>query len=273
MGVALVLFTPLLIIFYTFLRRAQDLWWLYTGIVLFFFSVIMARLAPVIIFPLFYKFRPLQEKDLETRLRKAAARVGLEIKGLFGFDMSKNTKKANAGLAGLGKSRRIIIGDTLLENFSHDEIESVFCHELGHHKYRHILKQMALGTFFTFAGLYITHIAIMRAIILFKSVNPAYGGLDDVALLPLFALFLTLFGLVLMPLQNAISRRFEYESDNYAVREGPDRAHFVSAMNKLAEQNLADREPHPIVEFLFYSHPAIKRRIQAVENVLKYQVN
>ncbi|MFH1760421.1 MAG: M48 family metallopeptidase [bacterium] len=266
-GVGIILFTPLLLVFYFFIRWTQNLWWFYTGATFFLFSVILARIAPILIFPLFYKFKPIDNPELEMRLREAAKRVRLKIQGLFKFDLSKNTKKANAALAGIGKSRRIIIGDTLIENFSPQEIESVFCHELGHHKYKHIVKQMALGTFFTFGGLYLTNLGITKTVSLFQRINPGYGGLDDAAFLPLFALFLCLYGLITMPVRNIISRKFEYESDSYSVREGPGRDVFISAMEKLAEQNLADKDPHPLIEFLFHSHPSIIKRISAALNL------
>jgi len=263
--IGLTIGVPLLLAFYWFLRQTGNWWWFYTSCTLFLFSVIMARLAPTLLMPLFYKFSPLDRETLEKRLREKAKGVGLTLEGLFSFDMSKNTKKANAALTGLGKSRRVILGDTLIEKFSDDEIESVFVHELGHHHYRHILKMIFSGVFFTFGGFYFTHLGLVKVLAVVQARNPAYGGLEDPAVLPLFALFLTLYGLVVQPLQNMMSRYFEYQADEFAVSRGPGPDPFISAMNKLAEQNLADKDPHPLVELLFHSHPSIKKRIGAVQ--------
>ena len=262
-AVGLAIFSPLFLLFYLFLRRSQEGWWIYTGVMMFLFSVLMARLAPILIYPLFYRFQALEDRDLETRLKAAAARAGFMIEGIFRFDMSKNTRKANAALAGLGKSRRILLADTLLENFTPEEIESVFSHELGHHRLGHIPKLIAAGTALTFLGLYLTHLGITWTAGLLKAWEPSYGGLDDPAFLPLFGLFLIVYGLVTTPFQNSLSRKYEYDSDTYAVVNGPGKAPFISAMEKLADQNLADREPHPALEFAFYSHPSIQKRIAA----------
>lgn len=269
--VGLVLSLPLLLLFYFFLRNTGHMWWFYTGTILFIFSVVLTGLAPVLIFPLFYRFSPLDNPELEGRLKGAAERAGLNVRGLYRFDMSRNTKKANAALAGLGKTRRILLGDTLLDNFTSEEIESVFSHELGHYHHRHIPKLLAAGSAFTFLGLYFISLGISWAAEFFRKANPYYGGLEDAALLPLIALFLIIYSMVTTPLQNALSRRFEYQSDAYAVNSGPGAEPFITAMNKLAAQNLADREPHPGVEFIFYSHPSIKKRIEAVKESLPHK--
>jgi STE24 endopeptidase len=263
MAVGAAVFTPLFLLFYLFLRKGQETWWIYTGVMLFLFSVLMARLAPILIYPLFYRFQPLDDRDLEARLKGAASRAGFRVERIFRFDMSKNTRKANAALTGLGKSRRIILADTLLEKFTPEEIESVFSHELGHHRLGHIPKLIAAGTVLTFLGLYLTHVGITWSTGLLRSIESSYGGLDDPAFLPLFGLFLIVYGLVTTPLQNTLSRKYEFDSDAYAVANGPGKAPFISAMEKLADRNLADREPHPALEFIFYSHPSIQKRINA----------
>lgn len=262
--VSFVIFIPLFLLFYMFLRVFGEMWWFYTGLLVFIFSIVLTRLAPLLIFPLFYRFRPIEDADLEQSLRKAAETAGLSVTGIFAFDMSRKTKKANAALAGLGRTRRILLSDTLLTDFSHEEIETVFSHELGHYRHNHIPKLLAAGTIFTFAGLYLTHLCIAWSVSLFRHADRAYRGMDDAAFLPLFALFLIIFSMITGPLQNVLSRKYEYESDQYAVKNGPGGEAFISAMNKLARLNLADRNPHPGVEFIFYSHPSIDKRIAAV---------
>ena len=171
--------------------------------------------------------------------------------------MSKNTKKANAAFTGIGKSKRIILGDTLLSNFTKDEIEMVFSHEMGHYKKKHIIKLMTLSTFLTFAGLYITALLYGGSIAYF-----GFSGISEIAALPLLFLYLSLFGLVTSPVTNILSRKFEWEADTFALETTGNKSAFVSAMEKLAEQNLSDKSPNRIIEFLFHSHPSIEKRIQ-----------
>src|SRR5207244_4492708 len=125
-----------------YLIRNYELWWLYLAIIVWIYSVLLAQIAPVLIFPLFYKFKPIENESLKERIMKLCEKVGFKVKGVYTFDMSKNTKKANAAFTGLGKSKRIILGDTLISGFSEDEIETVFAHELGHYKKGHIKKNI-----------------------------------------------------------------------------------------------------------------------------------
>ncbi|MFQ5771215.1 MAG: M48 family metallopeptidase [bacterium] len=261
-AVGLVLLTPMVLIFYFFLRNFGDLWWLPVAATVFFFSVLLARIAPILIFPLFYRFEPLPDSDLKTKILELCQKVGMRVEGVFKFNMSKNTKKANAGFTGLGKTKRIILGDTLLDKFNDDEIETVFAHELGHYAKGHIWKGILIGLVSNFAGLYITSV-------LYKISLPVFGfeSIEQLGALPLLALFLTLFGLVTMPIQNAISRRYERQADTYAVQLTGKREAFVLALKKLSEQNLADPDPNPVVESLFYSHPAIKKRVALVKSI------
>ena len=249
-----------LCVLYYCLREYSDLWWLPVSAVLTMISVVLARLAPVIIMPLFYTFTPIGEGSLRERIMRLCRAAGLRIEGIYSFNLSKNTKKANAGFTGIGKSKRIILGDTLVESFSEEEIETVFAHELGHYKHRHIITGMVIGTVSTFVGLSITAALYSRSVALF-----GLSSLADLAGLPLLGIWLVLFGLVTTPIGKLISRRHERQADRYAVVNTGNRVAFISALLKLASMNLADPEPHPVVEFLFYSHPSIARRIRAVE--------
>ncbi|HQO39941.1 MAG TPA: M48 family metalloprotease, partial [Spirochaetota bacterium] len=167
-------------------------------------------------------------------------------------------KKANAGFTGLGKTKRIILSDTLLENLSVDEIAVVFAHEAGHYKYRHIVKNIIFSTIVIFVSFYLCGLSYEWTVS-----KMGFTALHDLAALPVLMLYLSLFGLLLMPLTNSISRRYEYQADAYALKTTGNIEAFVSTMEKLAAINLADKEPHPVVEFFFYSHPSIKRRIEA----------
>lgn len=260
MLVSLPLVLVIVIVLYYCLTTYGGLWWLPVGIVLTLLSVILARLAPVLIMPLFYKFTPLPDGSLKERLIHLCSDTGLKIEGVFSFNMSKNTKKANAGFTGIGKSRRIILGDTLVNEFTADEIETVFAHELGHYTHHHITIGIITGVVSTFAGLFIT-----AQLYAWSAKLLGFNSVTEIAALPLLSLWLTLFGLVTGPPGNMLSRRHERQADAYAVRKSGNGAAFISALQKLARMNLADPEPHPVVEFLFYSHPPIPKRIAAVE--------
>jgi STE24 endopeptidase len=261
-GIPLVI--PLLLIFFYCLEEYGVAWWFPVGVVMFVFTTLLARVAPKFIFPLFYKFVPLSRADLQDRIAKLCTEAGFRVEGVFSFNMSKNTKKANAGFTGLGKTKRVILGDTLLEKFSDDEIETVLAHELGHYRFGHIWKGILINTIVTFVGLFVTSRLYVASLALF-----GFERIDDLAALPLLGLWLGIFGFVTAPLMNMISRKHEYEADQYAVRKSENPSAFIGALNKLADTNLADATPNPVVEFLFYSHPSIEKRIKRAEEELR----
>jgi STE24 endopeptidase len=256
MLIGIVISVPIILLFFYFLRNFGSLWWLPVSAALFFFSVILARLAPIVIMPLFYKFKPLEDGTLKERIINLCRDAGMAVGGVFTFNMSKNTKKANAGFTGIGKSKRIILGDTLMERFTEDEIETVFAHELGHYKHGHIWKGVVAGAVSIFLGLFITTQLYKSSLHIF-----GFHRIDDIAALPLLTLWLALFGFITTPLTNIISRRYEHQADKYALEKTRNAASFISTMKKLAGMNLADVRPNPIIEFLFYSHPSIEKRI------------
>ena len=257
----LVLGIPLLLAFYFILRNFGESWWMITGTFMFFVSVILGRLAPTLIMPLFYKFKPLENEEIKESILNLCKKAGVQIKGIFSFDMSKNTKKANAAFTGMGKSKRIILGDTLLNNFTKEEIEMVFSHEMGHYKKRHILKLLTLSTVLTFGGLYVTSLLYNNSLGYF-----GFTSISELAALPLLFLYLSIFGLVTSPISNILSRKFEWEADTFALETTGNNSAFVSAMEKLADQNLSDKSPNKVIEFLFHSHPSIEKRIQFARN-------
>jgi STE24 endopeptidase len=184
---------------------------------------------------------------------------------VYEWKLSEKSKKANAALTGLGSTRRIILSDTLLEHYSDDEIEAVLAHELGHHVRRHILKGILVQVGITFFGFWLIN-QVLRFVIA-KDWFPVLGTrLYDFANLPLIVLVATILGFLLMPALNAISRRHEREADRYAWESIPAIAPFISSMQKLADQNLAEREPSKFIECIFHSHPSIGERIAAAES-------
>ena len=245
---------------YWTLRRWPAYWWIVSAIGFIGFFILLANLAPVLIFPIFFKFKPLENDALTHRLVELSRRAGTRVKGVFEWKLSEKTKKANAALVGLGNTRRIILADTLLANFTEDEVEAVLAHELGHHVHRHIFQGMAVQAGATLLGFYLADFALRR-------LSPFFGfrGPADFANLPLFALVITGLSLVLLPAVNAHSRFMERQADAYALRAIPGSPAFVSSMDKLAELNLAERKPDPWIEFIFHSHPSIEKRVAFAE--------
>jgi STE24 endopeptidase len=254
--VGIVVGVPVAVMFFFLLRATGWYWWFYFGFFLFFVSVFLARVAPVLIFPLFYTFREIDSEEVRESIMALMKGQGIDVKGIYSFNLSKNTKKANAGFTGLGRSRRIILSDTLMERFSPAEIAVVFAHELGHYRMGHIVKSILAGTASIFISFYLCGELYRLTLGWLGYVHPW-----EIAALPVLFFYLTLFSLVTMPASNALSRKFEREADRYALEKTGDRDSFVSAMEKLAELNLADRDPNPVTEFMFYSHPSIKKRI------------
>ncbi len=249
----------LLELVYLALRLTGGWWWLWTGAGILVFSVILSNLAPILIMPLFNKFVPLGDEhaDLAERLLKLAERTHTKVRGVYKFDMSRRTKAANAALTGLGSTRRIVLGDTLINEFSPDEIETVLAHELGHHVHKDIPILMAFGTIMTMGGLYLASLALHWAAGYFGFAGPA-----DIAGLPALGAVLGAFGLLTQPLDNAFSRWRERMADEYALKSTGKAQAFATAFVRLANQNLGEVDPEKWVVFMFYDHPTLRERIQ-----------
>ena len=245
------------------LRISPGLWWLWAGLILLFFNIILANLAPILLMPLFFKFVPLEEEhaDLVTRLMDLTERAGTRVRGVYKFDMSRRTKAANAAIAGLGNTRRIILGDTLINEFTGDEIETVLAHELGHQVHRDIPIGILVDSVITLGGLYLASLVLEWGMVVF-----GFESISDVAAMPLLALVIGVYGLVTTPLGNAYSRQRERRADEYALKVTGKGAAYASALTRLANQNLADADPEPWVEIMLHSHPALNKRIAMAEN-------
>jgi STE24 endopeptidase len=255
------------LLYYTIRQWPQEWWLLAWGLFMILF-VLLAQLAPVVLFPIFYKFEPLNDEDLRRRLVMLSEHAGTRVRGVYRWKLSEKSKKANAALTGLGATRRIILADTLLDNYTSDEIEAVLAHELGHHVHRHILKSILVQAAITLFGFWAANWALHFAVDnhLFEFVQVA-----DFANLPLLALVATVLSLVLMPALNAYSRHNERQADRYAFESIASVEPFISSMNKLADQNLAERTPARWVEWFFHSHPSISRRLEAAHQWGKTQ--
>jgi STE24 endopeptidase len=242
------------------LIRLQPQWWWVTGWALFMlFSVLLVQIAPVVLFPLFYRFHALADEDLTARLTRMSEKAGAKVRGVYEWMLSEKTRKANAALMGLGRTRRIVISDTLLATCDHDEIEAVLAHELGHLVHRHMLKAIVVQGVITFFGFWCLKLAIRWAAFDWKR----HYDQIDFANLPLMILVSAVISIVLLPVMNAYSRFNERQADVFAWQSMGSVGSFCSAMEKLAVQNLSEREPSRVVEILFHSHPATGRRVRA----------
>ena len=242
---------------YYLLRVVPELWWVAAAIFMLLLTVVLANLAPVLLVPLFYKLTPLSDEELESRLRGLAARAKTGVRGVFTIDLSSKTSAANAMLMGLGNTRRIVLGDTLYGEYGHDEIETILAHELGHHVAHDMWWGMLLQSALTLGGLYLVDLGLKWGVGML-----GFSGPDDVAGLPLVGLVMGAFMAVTTPLGNAFSRWREGMADVYALKVTEKPEAFVSAMVRLANQNLADVDPEPWVELLLQSHPPIGKRIE-----------
>ncbi|HEX7287556.1 MAG TPA: M48 family metallopeptidase [Candidatus Angelobacter sp.] len=259
--VGLVLATVVAEIVYALIRTSPEHWWIYAWLVFMAMLVFFAQVAPVVLFPLFYKFSPLQNEELKERLVRLGERAGTRVRGVYEWKLSEKSKKANAALTGLGNTRRIILADTLLANYSNDEIEAVLAHELGHHVHSHIAKSIAVEALVTLAGFWAANEALRYAI----DQQKMFEHLTDFANLPLLVLVTSALSLLLMPAINAYTRYTERQADLYCWKSVPSIEPYVSAMEKLNKQNLAESHPSRIVEILFHSHPPIAKRIAAAQ--------
>jgi Zn-dependent protease with chaperone function len=247
---------------YWTMRNWPATWWIISATAFISFFVLLANLAPVLLFPIFFKFRPVEDESLTERLLELSRRAGTRVRGVFEWKLSEKSKKANAALVGLGNTRRIILSDTLLENFSAEEVEAVLAHEFGHHVRHHVFRMIVVQTFSTYLGFYLANACLLK-----WGQVLGFRGVADFANLPLLILVSMGLSLILLPCVNSHSRWLERQADEYAVRTIPSKAAFITSMEKLAEINLAERSPAAWIEFIFHSHPSIEKRIAFARSV------
>jgi len=245
------------------LLRATAWWWLWGALLFLLGYALLALAAPTLLIPLFYRLTPLQDGDLRARVLRVAARAGVPILGVWVADQSRKSRTANAAVVGLGRTRRILLFDTLLSELAADEIETVLAHELGHQVHGDIGRGLLVQAALTLGTFWIAEHAL-------RSGTRALGleGLADPAGLPLFGLVLMGVGLFALPVANGWSRHVERQADAFALRLTGNAPAFIAAMERLGALNLAEAEPHPIKELLFYSHPSIRRRVRSARAFL-----
>ncbi len=256
---------PALLLFYYLFRRLPTSWWAPYAAAMILVSVALVVVAPRVILPLFYRLEPIGDPGLQQRIAPLASAVGIEVATVARFDLGRRTRKANAALLGMGRTRRIVLSDTLLEHFSPAEIESVLAHELGHYHYRHLAKMLAAGAVQVSAGLGLSAWCFDNVL---RVGHFAPGSLVP---LPLLGLLFALYRLVTAPAMHALSRHFEAQADRFALCHESTAGAFSSALRRLAQVNLLDPNPPRLVELLFYSHPSLARRMKMAwqEGVLR----
>jgi STE24 endopeptidase len=258
LALALVFSTAGASVVYWTIRVSPEWWWLIAATIFAAVMVGLVQLAPVLLLPLFYSFKPLDRPVLVERLTRLADRARTRIAGVYEWALSAHTKKANAALTGMGRTRRILLSDTLLADYSDDEIEVVLAHELSHHVHHDLWRGVALQTLFLFVGFFIASLALNAF-----ADRLRFRGLDDPVGLVLLMLVGGICSFVFMPLANAMSRAHERRADRYALEVTRQPGAFISAMKRLAQQNLAEENPSRLVQWLLHSHPPNRERIEA----------
>ncbi len=246
--------------FYLLIAAFPTQWWWILAIGLSLVALLLTYVAPVVLLPIFYRSSPLEDQELVRRIEVLAERAGARVASVRTIDMSRRTVAANAALTGIGRTRQVLLGDTLLQQFTPDEVETVVAHELGHHVHGDIWKGLAAEVAGIWAGLFLLQ----------QAVRPGFQevGLGDISLLanlPLLLLLGQVAGLAMMPAFNTLSRHYEAEADRFAARVSDAPRAYASALYRLARQNLAELWPPRWVEVLLYTHPAIGRRMARVD--------
>jgi len=250
----------LLLGLYTLILRLPGTWWFWAWAGFALFTYGTGKLFPVLIVPLFYRYSPVENQSLKDRIARLGARFGLSIERIHSINLSRTTRKANAAFMGIGKTKRVVLSDTLLSQFEEDEIEAVLAHELGHCCHNDIWRLFALN-------LAITFISFRLVWTLLPAAAETFGlqGPGDMAGLPLLLLIFSVLSLFIQPVTRGFSRRIEKQADHFALLAMGSKDAFIRCMRKLARVNLADPDPHPLYEWFFYDHPAIRRRIAYAE--------
>ena len=261
-AVSLILLPILLGLFFWVLWKFPETWWLVAATITTLVSIVFVTLFPVVILPIFNKYDTIEDEELTSQLSEILHKAGLQSSGFFRQDMSRQTKKENAFLAGMGKTRRVVIADNLLEHMSLSEIKSVIAHEVGHYRYSHLPKNILIGTIQQLIIFYLLNIIM-------KTLYPEFltSNINNLTLFPMFSLIMSLLSSLLFgPLNNMISRYFERQADRTSLELYPDKDSFQKAMAGLANRNLSNAYPEWWVKLLYYSHPPIGERLSFAEN-------
>jgi len=255
--ISLALGAGIVAVLYWFITSLPSIWWLLSWGVIVLLSVIMTNLAPIIIVPLFFKMKPLDNTDLKLRLEQLVQRVGVRVSGIYTIELSIKVNIANAALMGLGNTKRIVLSDTLLQQYSLPEIEVITAHELGHHLNSDTFRLLVIQSTIWLIGFYVTGLALK-----FSVMPLGFNGISDIAAFPLLVLIFAIFSLLISPLTTTYRRHLEVNADEYALRLTDNPEAFINTMTKLTDQNLTEAEPRHWVELLSHDHPSYSRRVE-----------
>ena len=240
-------------LYFLFMQWPQR-WWVLAGAGFSLFLLLGTFLFPIIIDPLFHNFTPLQDEAMSAQIVHMADQAGIEVEEVLVADASRRTHKANAYFTGLGRTKRIVLYDTLVSGFTPEEVMVVVAHEMGHWRYNHIVKNILMSIAGTFLSFY-----------LLKVLLDMMGIAAGLRIIPMALLFFMLLSLLTMPFQNGVSRVFERQADREALALTHDPESFVTLKQRLAEANISTVKPHPLVKLVLYSHPPVIERIQAAQ--------
>jgi STE24 endopeptidase len=259
-----IVFAVMVLVFYFLIVNFESLWWLYAGIIFFIINVIIAKIFPMLIIPMFYRLTNISDTPLKESIKSLAEKAGVKVLDIYNIGLGEKTSKANAAVCGIGKSKRILLSDTLIQQYSQDEIEATMAHELSHHRHNHFWKLSAFNAISMFLFLFLTDIMLARA-----AENGFISARHDIAAFPAIAVLFLLFNLAVLPISNFISRAYETQADKDAIKL-TGKAYALSAlMRKLTTQNLSDPSPSLLVKIFFYSHPPAQERIMLADSAAK----
>lgn len=266
--VNLIIMVPLIYIMVALFEHCQNWWWLLLGTVYVVFSLGISIIYPLFIAPLFNKFEPLEQGELRSKLEVLLEKCGFKAEGLFVMDASKRSRHSNAYFTGFGKSKRVVLYDTLIAQLTPEEIESVLGHELGHYKHHHIVKRLAVMIPLIFAVLFAINLMINNAA-LYEGFgfNVSNGVLPHMHSIGLFFLMIVFggYGDLLGPVTNYFSRRDEFQADAFAKKVCGTGEHIITGLVKLNKENLSEITPPAIYSIFNYSHPPLLERIRALK--------
>jgi STE24 endopeptidase len=249
---------------YFFISIFYKTWWVFAAFLWLLLTVIFTKIFPLIILPLFFKSYPIKDILLRHRLDNLAFKFNFKLKDILILELSKKTIKANAMVTGLGRTKRIYLSDTLLHDFSHEEIEIIVAHELTHDKNKDIYAHILVSFLVAILSFYVCDLFLDKSLHLF-----GYIAKDDIANLPLFALLVLGVGIFTLPFQNGFSRYLEKNADISSLKITTNPQCFISMISKLGRKNLAEFSPSKIVKVFLYDHPPISERINLARQFIK----
>ncbi|MBI4842808.1 MAG: M48 family metallopeptidase [Nitrospirae bacterium] len=248
------------------IQKSPELWWFYLWCFFFAFTIFMMYISPYVLEPLFNKFTPIEDEAFVDDIKVLMQNAGIKVNRVFKMDASKRTKHTNAYFSGIGKVKRIVLFDTLIEKLEKDEILSVLAHEAGHWKKRHLLKMLAVTELIALAVSFIAF-KTLQSDLLAKLFNITESTFF--AKVIILSFILSIAGFPLTPLFNLFSRRNEYEADRFSSELTGNPEHMISSLVKLSKDNLSNLHPHPLYSFFHYSHPPVLERIRKMRGLHK----